>query len=85
MADRPYFVFYGTRTAIVQAQSEAQAYRRFVEQFSPEGERGGRLLPPTRAEVRIRRPVEADRGWIADSGDKRFLAALPKARARARG
>ncbi len=79
-ADPAWFVFFGTTTTIVHAPTEAQAYRRFVALFAPDYGDKGRLVPPGRDEVRIRRPCEADRGWIEDSGDTQFLTALPKRR-----
>lgn len=76
-ADRPsWLVFYGTHTAIVKAADEWAAYRQFVSVFSPDHGDKGRLAPPTRNEVRIRRPTEADRGWIEDSRSPVFMALL---------
>lgn len=77
-ANQPWFVFYGTRTAIVRAGSEEAAFVAFRAQFSPDGGQHGRLLPPDRDEVHIRQPTEADRGWVEDSRNARFLAVLPK-------
>lgn len=78
--DRPWFVFYGTRTAIISAPDEDGAYQRFVAAFSPDHGDHGRLVPPGRDEVRIREPRASDRGWIEDAGmNRQFLAALPPA------
>lgn len=36
----------------------------------------GRIMPPVREEVTIRRPRASDRAWIQDSGNPAFLALL---------
>lgn len=75
-ANTPWLIHFGTRTAIVRAGSKDAAFAAFKAQFSPDGGKTGRLTPPERSEVTIRRPRESDRGWIEDSGNAEFLALL---------
>lgn len=75
-----FLCFYGTRTALVRAPDADAAYEAFLDGLAPPGRRAhpsyGRMMPPARDEVQIRRPTEADRAWIADSGDPSWLALL---------
>lgn len=80
---KPYLVFCGTLTTIVRAQNEEGAWYHFLANREHVGDvrikaGQGRLVPPTRDEVTIRRPTEADRGWIEDSRNPAFLALLPE-------
>lgn len=77
-ANTPWLVLFGTRTAIVRAGSEDAAFVAFRAAFSPDGGKMGRIIPPVRNECTIRRPTEADRGWIEDSGNAEFMALLPE-------
>lgn len=88
--NRPWLVFYGTSTGIVHAETEDEAFEKFLKALDPldrfqhhSADYGG-LVPPTRDEVRIRRPTESDRGWIEGSGDARFLALLKEIRTHAK-
>lgn len=75
-ANTPWLILFGTRTAIVRAGSEDAAFVAFRAEFSPDGGKMGRVVPPERSEVTIRRPSERDRGWIEDSGDPAFMVLL---------
>jgi hypothetical protein len=74
----PYVVFYATRTALVWATDEPHAYDVFINTAFPESDRG-RLVPPDRTEVHIRRLASTDRGWIEEfdgPAAREFLTAL---------
>lgn len=78
--NRPWLVFFGTSTTIVQGHSENDAYVAFLDQLFPRRTRlAGYYVPPGRDEVRMRALTEADLGWIDDSGDTIFAAAARKA------
>jgi hypothetical protein len=77
---RPWLVFFGTSTTIVQGVSENDAYIAFLDQLFPtNGRTTGYYVPPGRDEVRLRALTDADLGWIDDSGDTTFAAAARKA------
>lgn len=77
-----WIVQYGTMTTVVAAEDADTAFARFVDKlaFNATGvrpvPRAGRIVPPTRDEVTIRRPTERDRGWIEDSDNPAFVALL---------
>lgn len=81
---KDWLVFYGTLTTTVRAVDEDGAFKVFLNQrdqrrqhsWRSDGKDFGGFVPPTRDEVTIRLPTERDRGWIEDSGDKRFIALL---------
>jgi hypothetical protein len=79
-ANTPWLVMFGTQTAIVRAGSEKAAFVAFRAAFSPDAGKLGRVVPPAREEVTIRRVRESDRGGIEDSGEPRFVALLAELR-----
>lgn len=63
-----YLVVYGTRQTIVDASTESDAFRRFVEKQFPLADKrlgGGRVMPPIREEVTIRKATAADMDHFA--------------------
>lgn len=66
---------YGTVMTFVRAPDEEAAFDSFcAARFAQSS--FGRYVPPSRDEVTVRRPTEADRAWIEDSGNPAFLALL---------
>lgn len=74
---KPWFIFFGTATWVVWAIDEDAAFARWEKKNFPRYPDGARWIPPTRDEVHIRAPREADRGWIEQENDPQFLRALP--------
>lgn len=73
---RTWICFFGTQAALVHAVDEDAAFNLLVAELVGLESRYGRLTPPGRDEVHIRPPRDSDRGWIEDSGDRKWFEVL---------